>query len=140
MTGDNNYTAIGERIDSLVPVRQRGKFAAQLGISKQTLQNYVEGKRAPQVETLIRLQQLTGVSIDWLLTGAGGLEIGEAAIGESDKLELEKDVGEIIDRVPHASSAELGILIVRQFLAKLEIFRMQSITKGDEAHKLKQGA
>ena len=44
---------------------------AQLGRHKSTVFEYEKEARAPDLEFLLRLQQLSGVSIDWIASGIG---------------------------------------------------------------------
>jgi transcriptional regulator with XRE-family HTH domain len=45
--------------------------ASVLGRHKSTIFDYEKEVRAPDIAMLIRLQELSGVSIDWLATGKG---------------------------------------------------------------------
>ena len=46
-------------------------FSAQVGSNKTSWANYESGKQAPDLHLLIRVQALTGISLDWLATGEG---------------------------------------------------------------------
>ncbi|MHC4115263.1 MAG: helix-turn-helix domain-containing protein [Planctomycetota bacterium] len=48
--------------------RGKSKFAHDLGISPSTY-NYYEKNRVPPIEVLLRICKLTGVNMEWLLTG-----------------------------------------------------------------------
>lgn len=50
--------------------RGRSKLCRELGITPSTYSLY-EVSRVPPVELLVRVAQLTGVSMEWMLTGAG---------------------------------------------------------------------
>jgi len=45
------------------------QLAASLGISKYSLNNYVNGQRLPEASILFAIAQYFHTSIDWLLTG-----------------------------------------------------------------------
>ncbi len=71
---------IQERIKSL---RMEGEtqvqFAERLGTTQASISRYING-RQPDRETLLKIAERTGASLDWLLTGretgAAGPEIG----------------------------------------------------------------
>jgi len=48
--------------------RGKSRFARELGISPSTY-NYYENNRIPPVDVLIKIAKLTGVDLQWLLTG-----------------------------------------------------------------------
>jgi transcriptional regulator with XRE-family HTH domain len=62
--------------------RGRSRLCRELGITPSTYALY-EVSRVPPVELLIRVAQLTGVSMEWLLTGAGGGEAESVAPAEA---------------------------------------------------------
>lgn len=45
------------------------KVAMDLNISREAISYYENGKRCPNLETLVRLSDYFGVSIDYLVTG-----------------------------------------------------------------------
>lgn len=51
--------------------RGRTKFAGAIGISPSTY-SYYENNRLPPIETLLRISQVTGADLHWLLTGSTG--------------------------------------------------------------------
>ena len=44
-------------------------FANKIGVSKQTLNNWLQGKNAPDIETVAKVSQLYGVSFEGILKG-----------------------------------------------------------------------
>lgn len=50
---------------------ERGRFAAKVGLPKNTLANYELGINEPPVSVLVKYQELFGVDIRWLATGEG---------------------------------------------------------------------
>src|ERR1700751_1405021 len=54
----------------------QSEIARQLGLSNSAVTNYVEG-RIPPAETLIKMADLTGYSIHWLMTGEGSRRVRE---------------------------------------------------------------
>jgi transcriptional regulator with XRE-family HTH domain len=47
----------------------QGRFAARVGVSRNALLRYEGGHGRPRADTLERIAQLGGVSVDWLLRG-----------------------------------------------------------------------
>lgn len=63
---------IHERLTLLlgkIPGDNIDQKAKELGLTNQTLYNYLNGKRTPKTEFLIRLREITGVNLNWLLAG-----------------------------------------------------------------------
>lgn len=54
--------------------RGRSKFARALGVSASTY-NYYETDRVPPIEVLVRICELTGANLEWLLTGSRGAKL-----------------------------------------------------------------
>ncbi len=52
--------------------RGKSKFAKQLGISASTY-DYYEGNRVPPAEILVRIADVTGADLRWLITGQAGM-------------------------------------------------------------------
>lgn len=69
---DSIANAIIERIKLLrkqyAGSRGKSKFARALGISPSTY-SYYESNRVPQIPVLLKISEVTGVDLDWLLTG-----------------------------------------------------------------------
>jgi phage repressor protein C with HTH and peptisase S24 domain len=69
---DSIANAIIERIKLLrkqyAGSRGKSKFARALGISPSTY-SYYESSRVPQIPVLLKISEVTGVDLDWLLTG-----------------------------------------------------------------------
>lgn len=64
---------IGARIESLASEwGTLTEFAAELGVSDRTLGNYIRGDREPSFDVLVKIRRVTGVDINWLLTGEEG--------------------------------------------------------------------
>ena len=68
-------TPFAERLNDVLVVYDddfpKEKLAERLGVSFGTLQNYRRGERNPNVEFLETLKGLSGVNIEWLVTGEG---------------------------------------------------------------------
>jgi transcriptional regulator with XRE-family HTH domain len=62
--------AIGRRIREIRGFDlSQTEFAKRLGIGQQQLSNYENGKSAPTLEILVRLQAMSGRSLDWIVNG-----------------------------------------------------------------------
>lgn len=66
-------------------------FAKKVGVSKMTVQRWEAGTRLPCADDLLKMQQF-GISIDWLLSGAGPKYLRAADVekrpGEPDERRL----------------------------------------------------
>jgi len=58
--------------------RGKASFAKKLGISPSTY-DYYESNRVPSAEVLVRIADIAGVDLTWLLTGTSGPQDGVAA-------------------------------------------------------------
>lgn len=69
---DFNYNAIIERIravrEQFAGKRGKSKFAHSLGISPSTY-NYYENNRVPPIEIMLKVCDITGTDLEWLLRG-----------------------------------------------------------------------
>lgn len=78
-----NGCEIGKRILAIRGRESRKAFAEKLGIGTTTLQRYENGERVPDLDFLLKLQVLTGASLDYLVTGR------ESLLPENEMLVLE---------------------------------------------------
>lgn len=61
-----------ERLKRLIAEKFNGKpgrLARLAGISPGTFQRYIDGESIPGGETLLKIKEVSDISIDWLLTG-----------------------------------------------------------------------
>lgn len=58
----------GERLKIAFGNARNAEIARKLRVSEPAVKNYVQG-RIPNLETLITIRNLTGRSLDWLITG-----------------------------------------------------------------------
>lgn len=68
-----NMTTLGSRIKMARGKESQEKFAARLEISKGALGFYERDENLPKTDVILNICALTGVSLDWLLTGAESL-------------------------------------------------------------------
>lgn len=78
------------------------KMAADIGLAANTLSQYENGKREPDIETTKRIAEYLGVSVDTLVGGEGienapGGEAGREVGDEDIKFALFGGGGEITD-------------------------------------------
>jgi len=65
------------------PDLDQKQFAAILGVGDEAYRRYERGETEPKLATLVRLKQITGTSLDWLISGQ---ESSAAAHGPRPKL------------------------------------------------------
>ncbi|WP_314338918.1 helix-turn-helix transcriptional regulator [Acinetobacter guillouiae] len=80
----NSITSIGSRIRNIRGRESRSSFAEKLNIGTATLQRYEGDERSPDIDFLVKLQQITGYSLDYLIYGK------ESSIPNDEALILEK--------------------------------------------------
>jgi len=62
--------AIGRRVRQIRGFDlTQAEFSKRLGIGQQQLSNYEKGRSAPTLEILVKLQALSGKSLDWIVRG-----------------------------------------------------------------------
>lgn len=61
--------SIGSHIRNLRGKESRSSFSERLEIGTTTLQRYENNERSPDIDFLIRLQRITGYSLDYLVYG-----------------------------------------------------------------------
>jgi transcriptional regulator with XRE-family HTH domain len=70
MTGKIDWKAVGRRLRELRGYdTNQEKFARELRISQGQLSRYEKGKSDISAETLLRISQQCGRSMEWILTG-----------------------------------------------------------------------
>jgi transcriptional regulator with XRE-family HTH domain len=106
--------------------RGKSAFAKQLGISPSTY-DYYEGSRTPPAEMLVRIAEVAGADLYWLLTG----EPGAAALGAEDHPVLRR-VAKLLADCPDAAGA-LGAFVDLLIEARKFPAKAQENKKVDEA-------
>jgi len=91
-TEEELLTGICERVAQIrleyAGVRGKSRFARQLGLSPSTY-DYYEASRVPPVDVLVRVSEVAGVDLGWLLTGrkaADGLDIDNPIVQRAARL------------------------------------------------------
>ncbi len=91
-------------------MRSRAEIAEALGIPSSTLANYEQGRTFPDQETLAKMKDVLGVSLDWLVTGDANTRTPEAvptAVRAGVDEELMARVAEGIAEVYKAENARI---------------------------------
>ncbi|MBI5560110.1 MAG: helix-turn-helix domain-containing protein [Deltaproteobacteria bacterium] len=66
------YSEVIERMRRAGNLKNDSKVARALGITPQALSNYKKRERVPS-DLILKFSAIYGVSVDWLLTGEGGV-------------------------------------------------------------------
>jgi len=93
------YSDISQRLKIAFSGMKGYEIAEKLGVTKATVSRYLSGKNMPDYNGLIKISEVSGVSIDWLLTGKGPMKLSEVLI-EKDKLETYKPTANVIILTP----------------------------------------
>lgn len=80
------------------------ELGAEIGVAESTISQYETGKRQPDYETLLKLGEFFGVSVDYLLTGEETKKApapeGERSVSDDDiKFALFGGDGDITDEM-----------------------------------------
>ena len=99
-------------IDRVVLLRQqysgnrgKSKFAQALGISASTY-NYYENNRIPPIEILLKICEVTGADLEWLLTGQKSEKM--FAFGENSR--ILKELDKLFTNNPEMTEAVLAFI------------------------------
>ena len=76
--------------------KSMAKVARQLRVPHATVRNYFLG-RLPSPEVLIKIANETGVSLNWLLTGKGGMYVENRGAVSVDQL-IEERITEMVEQ------------------------------------------
>jgi len=67
--------AVGRRILEAFDFQPISEIVFQLKTDRGELHSVLKSERLPSVELLLAIQRVTGISVDWLLTGEGNKHI-----------------------------------------------------------------
>lgn len=78
----------GEFADRLGRIADTGwggksRLARQLGVPQSTFSNYLSGRARPPFGVLLRIAEVTGVSLDWLVHGSGPMWRGPSRVSDA---------------------------------------------------------
>lgn len=108
----------------------QGEFAAKLGVSRSAYVEYEKGSRSPNLETLIRLVEVTGRSLDWLATGVAA----QQSAPQLDTDVLQQVIRAVQDEVP-----DIDALSKAKLISRLYKDRILALSKENEASPLSRG-
>lgn len=80
------------------------KLGKLIGVSGPVVNHYRNGKQIPSISTAIRICELTGVSLDWLILGRG--EAGESIPALRKSINQKNKTTVPVQDPPHLSSIE----------------------------------
>jgi transcriptional regulator with XRE-family HTH domain len=69
-----------QRLEAAMAAETQIHWGNVLGVSRGSIANWWMGKTSPDLPILIRIQQETGVSLDWLATGKGPMLLSERTL------------------------------------------------------------
>ena len=79
------YSALWERIVAALDTGSTGEIAAKVGVAASSVSEWKNGRRLPPLDHLMTIAEISGVTVDWLLTGrdrhSGGKAGGEEGGG-----------------------------------------------------------
>ncbi len=110
-----NKKDVGKRLKYLrefVLEMSQAEFSDKLGIKRNSLSNYERGIREMNYELLMKLKNIFGVNINWLLTGEGKMFIQE----KDKKEEKEKDYKKMIIEIINNEMDENKVKALAEFL------------------------
>ena len=89
-------STLGQRIKLARGKQSQGAFAQAIQISKGALGFYERDINLPNSEVVLKICSVSGVNIEWLLTGLGPMRKGEVRVGpyepdENRRLYARKD-------------------------------------------------
>jgi len=79
--------------------------ARRIGVPHATIRNYFQG-RMPAPEVLIKIANVTNVSLNWLLSGTGAMYLSGREPLNFDRM-IERKIEEILDRRLSAANGEV---------------------------------
>ena len=74
-------STLGQRIKLARGKQSQGAFAQAIQISKGALGFYERDINLPNSEVVLKICSVSGVNIEWLLTGLGPMRKGEVRVG-----------------------------------------------------------
>ncbi|MGE4406086.1 S24 family peptidase [Pseudomonas sp.] len=110
---DSNYEIKNEgfrrRLEELIGEEKPFPWAQRIGITPGVFNRMWNEGVAPKADTLEKIAETTGVSIDWLLMGRGPKRLEEGAVAVSEAAGLDKEY--VIPRYDVQASAGGGALV-----------------------------
>ena len=86
-----------DRLNKVFANATMAEVARRLGVPHATVQNYYRKGRLPATEVLIKIAEVTNVSLNWLLRGTGDMyAVHRPPIGLGEF--IEEKIGEMIEQ------------------------------------------
>lgn len=79
-----------DRLRDVLREFKQVEIARAIGVSKAMISGYLAGKKMPGWENLYKIAQLTGVNIEWLMSGHGSKYEDGSSKQEEDGLRIER--------------------------------------------------
>jgi phage repressor protein C with HTH and peptisase S24 domain len=117
-----------------VAKKKRNEFAELLGVPASNLSRWINGTVAPSYEYIIKIGNLSGVSLEWLLTGKGPMERESFEIAANLAIYNDKEFV-FIPQVTGEISAGGG-LIADDTIEMRIAFRREWIEKKGDHHNM----
>jgi len=73
------------RLKSCISDRSTCGFATECGVAEGTIRSLVLGNSMPRLDTLLRIADVAGVTVEWLSTGVGPKSYAESDFGKKAK-------------------------------------------------------
>lgn len=77
MNSEMNYREIRDRLATLIGTEKPYKWASRIGIPSATFSRFWKDGRLLRRSSFRDMADAAGISLDWLLTGAGPIRIGQ---------------------------------------------------------------
>jgi transcriptional regulator with XRE-family HTH domain len=120
----------GRRIKEIRGSVSQPAFAARLGVSLQGYLNYEYGKRVPPDPVLAKLSEMSGRSVEWILTGVEpGTVPADRAAETPAPYGLDDVTQKVVQMMARMSEGD-----------KREVLKYASYRKHEAKKKLKEGA
>lgn len=85
------YPGLSERLENLAPDRA-SEIARMTGIADSTMRTYFSGSSMPKADAAIKIAEVLGVNVAWLVTGEGPMQssaVQDASIVRVEQLDIE---------------------------------------------------
>lgn len=126
---------IADRIRLVRGSLSQGQFATRLCVHKNTVGNYERG-REPDVGFCLAIRETYGISIDWLVTGIGPMQLAEAvaAPGQVNNAALTGAIAAVEELL-----AERKVVLSPDKKAKLTSLVYNQLTKENSGGQIERG-
>jgi len=129
-----NTNIFGQQLSKKIPKKERAEFARKVGVSYEAVRLWCEGKSLPNGAQLIKIREVLGVSIDWLLTGKrfSSQNPGIILMDNAERYPLIKSMVPRINRGMREGLSEEAMAETIVKLAEIELIRLRDALKTKE--------